>query len=64
MADRRSDFTLIDDADLDRAIAEIDQLLTKERDEEDELYLDRLTDAVEAYEAIHYPIASPPDDGV
>lgn len=63
MQRRRSNFTLTDDDDLTRAIAEIDQLLKEgDRSAEDEIYLDKLTDAVEAYENIHYPIASPPDD--
>jgi len=45
-----------DDEHLEQAIAVINRLLTQERDDDEEAYLNVLTDLVEAYEDEHVPI--------
>jgi HTH-type transcriptional regulator/antitoxin HigA len=56
MTDQPSIAPIASDADLDRATAEIGELLMLDRDGAQEARLDALTDAVEAYEDEHYPM--------
>ena len=47
------------DADLDLALARIDDLIHAPPGSPEELELDRVSRLVEAYEAVHYPIPEP-----
>jgi antitoxin component HigA of HigAB toxin-antitoxin module len=45
-----------DHADLARVTAVVDRLLCSNLDDEGQSLLDDLTDIIEAYEAVHFPI--------
>ncbi len=57
---RRGTHPVVDEKDLDLAIAEIYRILDSDEPQDAE-YLDALSDAVEAYETVHYPMPAVSD---